>query len=327
MRGVADQREAVRDHRRRPHELQRKAGRRRQAGEGAEHVPAGDSHALGKLGRRQLQQILGHRVRCRPDDRHAPTGKRQPGEDAAVRPEPLVGAAVMGALAGEVGDDADLSVGPHGNVEPRCATDHRPQAVGAHDQPRGDRRAVLAREVARIGRPGEPVEAAGGSDLDAGGMDLRDERSAQRALLDDPGQRPLAVLVGREVEQRTVVARDTHRLHRRDALGRQRLPGTDRVQPGRAARADRVDANVPAVRRGLGRRGYRPVGEHDVEPAAGERRCERQADEPRAGDQHVAMARAAASGASVVSRTAHAGVRPSAPGSGCSTSMTWFWLV
>ena len=135
------------------------------------------------------------------------------------------------------------------------------------------------------------LERAGGVHRDTARAHERDERGAQRALLDDPGERALAQLVGGEVEERARIALDAHRLHGGDAIGRNVLPCALRAQERGAAGADRVDARVPALRgRGRFRRRHAgAIGERDGEAGRDERRREREPDQAGAGDEHVVV--------------------------------------
>ena len=133
----------------------------------------------------------------------------------------------------------------------------------------------------------------------------------ERALLDDPCERALAEVVGGEIEERSAIAFDAHRLDGGHAIGRQHLPGPDGAQKRGAARTDRVDACVPVVgvRRRFRRDHARTIGERHGQPRARERARECEAREPCAGDQHVAVGAVGDHG------------------SRSSVSMTWFWLV
>ena len=126
---------------------------------------------------------------------------------------------------------------------------------------------------------------------DAGRAYERHERCAKRPLLDDPRERPLAHIVGVEIEDATVVTEDAHRFDRGQSIGGQRLPGPEPAQECRAARTDRVDARIPVVafRRLARGRDRLTIAQRDREPRRRERRGKREADETRPRDQHVAV--------------------------------------
>ena len=284
---VADKREAQGDGRRHPQEAQRKARRRRDRTERAERIVAGRGHTHRELVMGQFQELRRQRVGGRPDDRNALIRQRQPGEHAAVCPEPLVRASVMRALAGEVGDDRSLTVVARQGGDAGLLAHPRRATVGADDEAPGQRAPVSELQRAGVRQPRERFERGAADHLDACAANERQQRGAQRALLDDPRQRTLALLVGREGERRAAVTFDAHRFDRRDALRRQRLPRADRAQERRTAGADRVDARVPHrfVRVGHGDR--RAVGERHREAGAREGRGKRKADQTRAGNHDI----------------------------------------
>jgi hypothetical protein len=165
--------------------------------------------------------------------------------------------------------------------------------------------------------------------------DERDQSGAQLPLLDDPRERALAKLVGREIESRAVVADDVHGFDGRAPPGRQRLPRANGLEESCASRTHRVDARIPLRCGGRQlRHGYGcAVDERDVEARTRECRSERQPDEPRPGDQHVEFRDAQRC---IPTRTATAAAltldgilgRPADTHVACSnTSITWFWLV
>ena len=122
-------------------------------------------------------------------------------------------------------------------------------------------------------------------------MHAGNKRRAQRALLDDPGQRAFAQVVGREVEERAAIALDAHRLDGRDAIAGDLLPGADAAQERGAAGADRVDARVPALagRWRFRRRDAGAVDERNGKTRPDERRREREPDQSGADDDNVVI--------------------------------------
>ncbi len=217
----------------------------------------------------------------------------------------------MRPLAGEIGDDRRLPIRLLHGDDPGRFTHAGADAVGTDDEPRAERVAVVEKDFTTFRRPADRRDRARRMRGDAGGMDERDECRAQRALLDDPGERALADLVRAEVEHSVIIAFDAHRLDGRDALGCERLPRAQRAQQGRAARTDRVDAGIPVLsgRRHLRGSDGNAIDERHGESGGRERRREREPDEAGAGDQHVAI------GSSYAVHSLS------------SVSMTWFWFV
>jgi hypothetical protein len=219
--------------------------------------------------------------------------------------------ALVGALAGEVGDDGGLTVGlDRGNDAGRAARP-RMQAISGDQQARRDARPIVELQCPRVARPVDGRKRARRDDLDACAVRRLRERGAQRALLDDPGERALADVVRRKIERGPAIAHDPHCVDRRESFGGERLPCADRPQERGTPGADRVDPRVPvAVRRGFRRhRHRRAIGERNAQSELRKRRSQREPDQSRACDQHVAR------------RVGNH------DGGNSSTSITWCWLV
>src|SRR4051812_33127747 len=109
-------------------------------------------------------------------------------------------------------------------------------------------------KLGKSGRPRERRERLWCERSHAGGMDEWNESRAQCALLDDPRERTLAKLIGRELECRARIAFHPHRFDRCDTLRWKCLPCTECPQERCAAGADRIDAVVPVIAAGGKRR-------------------------------------------------------------------------
>jgi hypothetical protein len=96
-----------------------------------------------------------------------------------------------------------------------------------------------------------------------------------------------AALIGVEIEPGTaIVAPHAHRVHRRDAPRIRPWPGAEPFEKSGVARADGVDARVPAVvLRRFCRRAA--LDERDLQPGSRERCGKRRAHQPAADDDHV----------------------------------------
>src|SRR5689334_16854583 len=111
------------------------------------------------------------------------------------------------------------------------------------------------------------------------------ERALQLAILDDPRELRHARLVGVEFERRLViVAVDAHGVHRRDALGRQRLPYAKPPQKLDVAGAERIYPGIEAIGQGRTRRG---ADQRHACPAQGAR--EARADRASAHDDQIEL--------------------------------------
>ncbi len=212
----------------------------------------------------------------------------------------------MRPLGREVGDDARLRVAARLDVDARLAACPRAYAVGADHQPRANRLSFLEANFSMRGVPRDGCRARRSKHVDARvGAQRGDQRRVELAILDDPGERALAELIGVEAHASIVVAEHFHRLDRRHALGGETLPHPAFVQEFGAARTDRVDARIPpGVVRRVGGGDAAAVDDRDREPRARQRDGEREPHETRADDRHVVL---------------HVGRH--------SASMTWFWLV
>jgi hypothetical protein len=218
-------------------------------------------------------------------------------------------------LAGEVGDDRALAVWPRLAIDARFAPQPRAHAVGPHDEARRQRAAVAERENAGVDAPRYRDGLARREHFHRPrrprGAYRFDERSAQLAVLDDPGERALTQLVGGKADPAAVVAAHLHGLDRGEPLGGQSLPRADGAEELGASRAERVDPRVPILRTGrrVEARRRAAVGERHGEALARERRGQRHPHWARAHHDRVVLRRCAQDAL------------------GSRTSITWFWLV
>src|SRR5215831_3278871 len=109
-------------------------------------------------------------------------------------------------------------------------------------------------------------------------------------MLDNPGERTLAELVGGEAESPAGIAENLHRFDGFDPLARQPLPDAERAEELGASRAYGVDARVPRhVRTGFA--GGDAIAVHDRHraPRSRERDGKREADQAGADDSHAAI--------------------------------------
>jgi hypothetical protein len=148
--------------------------------------------------------------------------------------------------------------------------------------------ATRATQHAAFARGFQRLERAGRVHRNPCLRQQRERARLQRALLDDPRERPLA----RAHTRRSAAARPRspstdHRLDGRDTIGGQRIPRAERTQERDAAGTDRVHAGIPVVasarRRRLRSRAHGRRAQRSVRRR--ERRRERQPDEPGAGDE------------------------------------------
>jgi hypothetical protein len=194
-------------------------------------------------------------------------------------------------LGVEVGDDAGLPIGTRADAHAGLAARPRLHAVGADDQSGRYRSPIVEPQLSAAGSPGDRRRSARRDDVEPGhaARDL-DQCGIELAALDDPRQRALAELVGREFDPAACVSAHVHRFDRSNALDRQQLPRAERVQERRAARTDGVDALITAAvgETGLGSGDIAAVDEGDAQTGSRQRRGQCEADQARADDDHVA---------------------------------------
>ena len=113
----------------------------------------------------------------------------------------LLGAAIVIALVRDRGDDRRLIVIPAVRGDAGLLADLRARAVGADQQPRGNRLAVGELNVDRIRRVFETADRAG-AQLDAELFRLRDQRIDQMPVLDHVRERLARLHLAAEGEER-----------------------------------------------------------------------------------------------------------------------------
>ena len=152
--------------------------------------------------------------------------------------------------------------------------------------------AVGKRDPGSVGAPGDRLRLAGSKHVEARGSahDL-DQRRRERAVLDDPGERSLADLVGGKCDRAFSVAVHVHHFDRRNPICRKPLPRAEAAKKLGAAGADGVDTLIPVfgVDRTVEGRDCASFQQRDTEPVAGKGHRERHADQSRTQDDDVVV--------------------------------------